>query len=144
MTTPQVCHISPKTQISQPAVGPLRMRSIPPINTSNGAAAQMASMAEAIAALTYNIQLLSGQLQQRDNGNGNTNQGSGAPGPGKGGSAPRPPNPSKQSRFAEVNRTTEKVKVTNPDDDSQFVEFNQINTLTMVDTITGETWSWNR
>jgi hypothetical protein len=50
----------------------------------------------------------------------------------------------KQGQWVETNRQTEKVKVTNPDDPSQFIELERINQLTFKDAATGETWFWQR
>lgn len=138
MTTAPVCHISPAQQISQPAVT-LKLRPIPPINMQGNAAAQMASMAQAIAALTYNIQLLTGQLEQRDTGGGGNNQGNG-PG-GKGGPAPKPPTPPKAAsgRWSEGGRATEKVRVVSTEDSRVFVDVIRTNSITMVNSVTGET-----
>lgn len=137
MTSAPVCHVSPAQQISQPAVT-LKLRPIPPINMQGGAASQMASMAQAIAALTYNIQLLTGQLEQRDTGGSGGNQGSG-PG-GKGGSAPKPPAPPKAAsgRWSEGGRATEKVRVVSTEDSRVFVDVIRTNSITMVNSVTGE------
>lgn len=137
MTTAPVCHVSPAQQISQPAVT-LRLRPIPPINMQGNTASQMASMAQAIAALTYNIQLLTGQLEQRDTGSGNNNQGNG-PG-GKGGPAPKPPSPPKAAagRWSEGGRATEKVRVVSTEDSRVFVDVIRTNSITMVNSVTGE------
>lgn len=47
-------------------------------------------------------------------------------------------------RWTEANRTSSKVKIYDPNDKSVFVEVEQINSLTMQDGVTGETWSWKR
>jgi len=50
----------------------------------------------------------------------------------------------KGGRFIERSRQTKKVRVTNPDDENQWVDVMVITALTMVDTKTGETWDWTR
>ena len=50
----------------------------------------------------------------------------------------------KQGRWAEQSRQTEKVKITNPDDPSVFVEIERINQIIWKDNVTGETFLWNR
>lgn len=50
----------------------------------------------------------------------------------------------KQGRWVEQTRQTEKVKVTNPDDPSVFVEIERINQIIWKDNVTGETFLWNR
>jgi hypothetical protein len=52
--------------------------------------------------------------------------------------------PVKQPRWTQATRTTEKVKITNPDDPSQYVEIERIKSLSMKDGITGDSWQWNR
>jgi hypothetical protein len=47
-------------------------------------------------------------------------------------------------RWKESKRTTEVVRVFNPNDHSQFVDVERINQLTMTDGVTGESWSWSR
>ncbi len=46
--------------------------------------------------------------------------------------------------WIELKRVTATVRVSNPQDDSQFVDIEQINQLVMVDRVTGATWVWNR
>ena len=47
-------------------------------------------------------------------------------------------------RWNQVQRITEQVKVTNPNDPTQFVIIDRINNLVMRDSNTGETWVWKR
>lgn len=47
-------------------------------------------------------------------------------------------------RWKETSRTTSKVKIYDPNDKTVFVEIEQINSLTMTDGVTGETWGWHR
>jgi hypothetical protein len=46
--------------------------------------------------------------------------------------------------YKQFSQVTEKVKVTNPNDPSQFVEIERIKSLVMKDIKTGEAWTWNR
>jgi hypothetical protein len=46
-------------------------------------------------------------------------------------------------RWSEASRVTSTVKITNPNDDTQYVMVNQITQLIMVDSVTGEQWVWN-
>lgn len=48
----------------------------------------------------------------------------------------------KVQKFTEINRTTKNVKITNPEDDTQFVIVQQITSLTMQDNVTKEKWIW--
>lgn len=54
------------------------------------------------------------------------------------------PGTNKQGRWNESARTTQVVRVTNPEDATQFVDVKQINSLTMKDSQTGEQWQWKR
>ena len=49
-----------------------------------------------------------------------------------------------QGRWTPVQQQYKTVRVTNPNDPSQYVDIQQIETLTMGDTITGEKWVWTR
>lgn len=46
-------------------------------------------------------------------------------------------------RFVETDRTTEKVKIVNPEDDTQFVIVERTNSITFVDRLTGITIVFN-
>ncbi len=48
----------------------------------------------------------------------------------------------KKARFSEVTRTTQEVKIKNPDDPTQFVVVKQITKLVMQDNVTKEQWVW--
>lgn len=122
-TEAPVCHLPPVVDIPQPA--PTVMPSIPP------ATLDPSSMLAAIQALTAGFQLLTGQQQQRG----------GAPGQdGQPGQSAK----SKKGDWQEQSRRTAKVRVTNPQDETQFVDVQVINQLVMVNATTGETWVWNR
>jgi len=45
-------------------------------------------------------------------------------------------------RFTETGRKKKKIHVTNPDDDSQFVDVEVVSELTLTDKVTGEIWFW--
>jgi hypothetical protein len=47
-------------------------------------------------------------------------------------------------QWVEESRVTERVKVTNPNDATQFVMVDRINQLIMVDRVSGQRWTWNR
>jgi hypothetical protein len=49
-----------------------------------------------------------------------------------------------QGRWVETNRVTATVRITNPQDSTQYVDVLRINQLTFTDSVTGETWVWNR
>jgi hypothetical protein len=115
-----VCHVSKDQVISQPA--PKTQPSIP-------LATDLASALAAIGALKKIVENLT-QPQPQNNTGGNGFKTTNNP----------PPN----GTWQQQSRTTEKVKITNPSDPSQFVEIERINALTMVDTTTGNTWKWNR
>lgn len=114
-----VCHIPP---VPPPTTQPTgnRLPSIP-------AATDLASALRAISAMRQAIQQLSNQITQ-DNGviNGfRTKQNQGA-------------------TWTEDRRVTENVRITNPEDDSQYIDVERINMLRMKNKDTGQTWTWNR
>jgi hypothetical protein len=111
-----VCHVSKDQVIVQPA--PKALPSIPN-------ATDLPSALAAIAALKKTIELIT----QPININNSTNVSA---------------QPAKPQRWSQASRTTERVKITNPADQSQFVEIERIKALTMKDQITGETWVWKR
>lgn len=47
-------------------------------------------------------------------------------------------------QFVETGRVTQKVKVINPDDDTQFVIVERINQIAFKDSLTGATMVWKR
>ncbi len=60
-------------------------------------------------------------------------------------SQPKQSQPKKKAataRFSEVSRITQTVKISNPDDDTQFVMVKQITKLVMQDNVTKEQWVW--
>lgn len=116
-----VCHIAPTTSIEQPA--PVNMPGIPP------ALPNLQSLTHTVNAMRQVIMIMSGQ------------QGSqGRPGaPGSNGG-----NNNAKAAWTELKRSTEKVKIKNKDDPSQFVEVERINRLEMKNAGTGQTWVWER
>lgn len=118
-----VCHIAPEQSIQQPP--PLNLPSIPPAGPS------IESLVRTVNTMRQTIMILSGQ------------QGSqGRPGePGKNGQ-----NNNAKGQWTENKqaRVTEKVKIYNPSDTSQFVEVDRVNALQFVNKDTGQTWVWNR
>lgn len=97
--------------------------SIPPAHNLSSALA-------AINAMRQLLDYLLNRQPQNNNGGGNTGQ-------AKKGA---------QGKYSEVPgaRKTQKVRVYNPNDKSQFVDVEQIVGLTMRDNKTGETWTWSR
>jgi hypothetical protein len=51
---------------------------------------------------------------------------------------------SKEGKWRETKRVQERVKIVNPDDDSQYVTFRRINKLVFTNSATGETLTWSR
>jgi hypothetical protein len=64
----------------------------------------------------------------------------------KDGKTKSPPTPkdkdTKEQRFSEIERVTQDVKITNPQDKTQYVIVTQIVELTMQDNVTKEKWYW--
>lgn len=116
---PPVCHIPPATSVDQP--GPVAIPAIPP------ATPNLASLVATVNAMRQVIIFITGQ------------QGPAGPQGAAGGGAKTKP-----VRWTEESRSTEKVKIYNPDDNTQFVEIERINKLTMQDGVTGESWTWSR
>jgi len=122
-----VCLIQPVISTSQPP--PLVMPSIPQAN-------DLASALAAINALSTALRYIQSQLPpntpniQGPGGMISTNSKKGGP--------------AKQGRWNQLARVTEQVKVTNPSDSTQFVIIDRIKSLTMKDSVTGETWVWTR
>lgn len=114
-----VCHIPPVPPATTQPTG-TRLPSIP-------AATDLSSALRAIAAMRQAIQQLSNQIT-KDNGviNGfrqDRNQG---------------------ATWTEDSRVTETVRVTNPQDENQYVDVERINSLSMKNRDTGQTWKWKR
>src|ERR1700678_1752884 len=111
--------------VDQPS--PPSLQAIPEVSNS------LQGLYDTVSALVQNVRGLSGQTPRQ--------------------SGPSPKNPSQpktkqgtkkdtSSRFTEVNRKTETVKIMTPDDATQYVIVTPISSLTMQDAVTGETWTW--
>ncbi len=65
----------------------------------------------------------------------------GQPGPpGAAGQSPQ----KTQSKFTQSNIVYNTVRVTNPQDDTQYVDIQQVQSLTLINPVTKETWVWQR
>lgn len=93
-------------------------------------ATDLSSLIKAVAALTNNFNALNGQIVNQSFSSG----------------AVTKQDPSKKPAWIEDRgaRVVEKVKVFNPDDESQFVEVEQIKSFTMKNAKTGEIFKWQR
>lgn len=125
MANAPVCNISVNEVINQPPG--VKLPSIPQATDLPSALSAIQAMTDMLNILVGNIPNTRGQ-------------------PGRAGQAGQPGKNPKNSigRFTEVSgsRVTEKVKVTNPQDSSQFVEVERINKVVMRDNVTGEQWIW--
>ena len=133
MPSAPVCHISSDQVIQQP-----KQQQLPSI----GKATDLKSALQVINQMTIIINMLTGQQQ--------INAG-GIPRPNDGRPAPQQQTqikPTKkqpgQERWIEANRSTQIVRVFNPKDKEQWVDIESINSLDMIDGVTGETWHWQR
>ena len=122
-----VCNVIPTEQPGEPTA-----KTVPTIPIANDWASAFAAINAIRAWINAQQQP---QRQQGDN-------------PGRGGIIPpkqtpkQPPKP-KQGRWNEVSRSTQTVKIFNPDDHTQFVEVEQLTKLVMQDSVTKETWIWS-
>lgn len=115
-----VCHISP----TKPAVLP-SLKNLPQIPP----ATDLKSALAAIGAMTMIIRILTG-----DNGiNGQNGQNGGGGGDSK-----------SDGDWREQNRVTEKKRIYNPKDKSQYIDVERINSLTMSNEKTKSRWKWDR
>lgn len=117
MAQAPVCHIPGTNTIQQPPPNP-----IPAIPVAT-------DLASALAAINIIRQILA----QPKKNNGTFAQ-----------NAQTKQSTSNKGRWSEAKRTTERVRIENPTDPSQFVEIDRINNLTMQDAQTGDQWTWNR
>lgn len=127
------CFVSVNEPINQPPG--VRLPSIPQAN-------DLQSALSAIGAMTQLINLLTGQIVQQ------ANRGQ----PGKAGQQGKPGTPAKNTdqqnktgRWQEVpgSRVTQRVSMDSTDGSVTFT-FNQINRVLLQDSVTGETWLWQR
>lgn len=122
MTAP-VCLLEPDLKIEQP--DPRTWPSIP-------IATDMASLLKANNAMRQTLMMLLNLLSRNNQQNGG------------GGGRTSSSKAAKQGKYSEVTRQVKTVRVTNPQDKSQYVDVEQIYALTMRDNNTGETWTWTR
>lgn len=125
-----ICHIPPTTEIGQPQ--PKAIQAIPPAQPN------IASLTATVNALRMVVQQITGQNPLNPNLQPNTAGFNRVPDK-SGGNNGKP-------QWSEQGRTTNKVKIFQDNDKNtgNFVEVEQINTLTMVDKNTGQTWKWTR
>lgn len=116
-----VCHVPPSTPAITPQPGPANIASVPPAGPS------IASLVATVNALRQVVQQITGQSGVINNF---TTQ----------------PSKSKPARWVEDARVVETERVfQNGDKTSQnWVDVERINSLTMKDGVTGETWRWDR
>lgn len=115
-----VCHVPPENaRIPQPGV-----RNLPSIPI----ATDMHSLYAAVNAMRQTIQIITDQQQTQIN------------------NFSRKPDPEKKTQWIEQARVVEKEKIYQNNDPStgNFVEVERINSLTMADKNTGQTWRWDR
>lgn len=121
----------PGQSTNQP--GPPQLPAIPSYDGTPG------SLQGTIDALVTATRAMAGQNVAANN-KGNTSQQSGN-------TAKSTTNSKKKDgggRFTEVSRVTKTVKISNPDDDTQYVMVEQITKLIMQDNVTKEQWVWSR
>ena|SRR5215467_7655656 len=125
-----VCHQPPTSDIPEPA-GP----NLPAIPAPDGT---IEGMMNSLNSLIQGYNGLAGF--------GPFGGGKGVAGAAAGGAAGgfKTKDQQKLGRFIEQSRRTQKVRVTNPDDENQWVDVEVITSLIMKDTKTGETWEWKR
>lgn len=126
-----VCHIPPVNQPANPQ--PQNMPGIPgPVSPpTNSNAASQAAFNAAIASLLNAMRMLLLQLANQQGITGQTNNAT---------------SKNQKGRWSESNRVTEKVRVFQNNDQTSpnWVDVEQINSLTMKDSVTGSQWTWNR
>lgn len=132
MTAP-VCRVQPKVVINQPT--PVKLATIAPAQNN------LESVVRTLNQLIQEFMKLAGQALEREQAQINTLRSS----VNQLARNARNQGPSdKNTRWTEIQRVTKKVKVTNPDDDSQFVEVKRIQKLVLKDKVTGEEWVFNQ
>jgi hypothetical protein len=137
-----ICNANPD-QPTFPAVPPTLFNFVPP-DANNPQ-----SIAQAILQLQHALAALSNPAKPTNVApalpmGGGAGAGSGGKGGGLGGGAKQPPQPPPDNQWQEKSRSTENVKVVNPDDDSQFVIVKEIVSITMIKPSTGDTFTLNR
>ncbi len=148
-TTPLVCNIAPVIQVNQPVTS-----SIPAIPTPGP---DISSILATLNALKLAVEKLSGQSPGPNSwygaGNALTPASSAGGGPSSGSKAQQQQQQTQNNankpqgakgRWTEISRQTATVRVTNPNDNTQYVDVLRINQLVFQDSVTGEVWTWNR
>jgi hypothetical protein len=128
-----VCSIEPIISPDQPT--PTKFPAVPQ-------AVDLASALRAINALNQIVQNLSGQRGVTVVNNNqfitqNRSQGGGQFPPQK------PGKPPPVGRWVQQSITRDNVTITNPQDPTQSIVVSRVQNLTMVDSVTGETWIYN-
>lgn len=120
---PTVCHIPGDVVTDQP--GPQNLPGIPPPD------ATIAGLLATVDALRRNMLIITGQQ--------------GVQGP-RGQAGPRSPNTGAKGQWIEDKgkRVMTKVKIYSKTDPTQFVEIEQVNSITMTNKDTKQTWTWRR
>ena len=128
MADAPVCHISVDQVIQQPG-----QRLIPSI----GKATDLKSALQVINQMSLIINMLTGQQAQSSGG---VSTGGGTK------SSTKPKQPQQDGRWNEVrsSRVIEKVRIEQKDNPENWVEFERINRLEFIDSVTGEKWQWRR
>lgn len=136
MSKAPVCNINQPAPQPQPTNSPV----VVPVATSTNIVEVVNALRTVVAAMTNQSPGSAGSLsllKPKFTGVKNT-----TPPNRKGGGTNQNPPGQKQSSFKQSNITIQKIKVSNPNDSSQFVTVNQVTSLTMVNPVTGETWTW--
>jgi hypothetical protein len=120
-----VCHIPPPNTPGNP-----QPRNMPGIPGPVGTGSSQADINALLNALRQALLTLLGMLNNNNNATGTITS----------------PKPSKPAQWNETNRVTSTVKIFQNNDPTSpnFVEVEQINSLTMTDKSTGNTWVWKR
>jgi hypothetical protein len=108
--------------------------SLPAIPSLDGTSQGMEA---AVGALVHVTRQLAGQ-QPAQNSTARPGSPAGSNAPKSNISDPK----SNKARWEELSRTNNTVKISNPDDTTQFVMVKQITKLVMKDNVTGEQWVW--
>jgi hypothetical protein len=130
MATAPICPVPGAEPIGQP--GGANIPSIPVANDLESAIAAVNTMRIAIGMLAGHIRPSNKQVKPGHQG-------------GSFGSHTKDSNNAgKNGNWNEIKRTVKRVRVSNPDDESQFVDVDRIDNFTMRHRISGDTWVWNR
>lgn len=119
-----VCSIEPVIKPNQP--DPTKFPAVPQ-------AVDLSSALRAINALAAIVANITGQV-------GTSSGGSNGSGGSKQFPPPRPGKPPPIGRWVQKTITRKNVTITNPKDPTQSIVVSRVENLTMVDSVTGETW----